>query len=341
MTDSEHSDDEKAGKTAGPHYGETGWAAPHGATAPVTVVIPCRNMARQLGHAIRSALDQVPSPREVVVIDDRSTDDSKDVAKGFGDRVIVLDGPGEGSAVARNIGLLASTQPFVAFLDADDYWLPGKLAAQLERLTEPRFDACFTDWYQTADDEVELGRPVFEADYSMVSEGDIFTALLKGNFILTSSIMIRRSAFARAGLFDRRLRGSQDYELWLRLARTMQFAWERRALAVKVDHSANITASHGYAALRAKAYQAIYDTHWGDANTEERKLLQRNLAEQLECAGRHALRHKDFAAARRHLASACSQAENNRGYRLWYCISLLPAALLTRLIDWRHRQKAA
>jgi glycosyltransferase involved in cell wall biosynthesis len=307
--------------------------------ANVSVIIPCRNMAQYLGEAIESALTQRPCPREIVVIDDESTDDSRQVASSFRSPVRLISGPGRGSAVARNLGILASTHDLIAFLDADDYWLPGKLANQLRLLSEPATDACFTDWYEMEDGQ--LGQPVFGSRYPMVQDGKVFRALLEGNFILTSSLVCRRSALGAAGLFNPMLRGAQDYELWLRLSRTSQFAWEKQALTVKRKHSTNITSQPSYSYLRTLAVQVIYDTHWASADCEERRLLDSMASSAHFESGRQALRSREFEHARVHFDHACAPRWARARYKLWRAVSNLPDPtldLLTRLNRRLRRQ---
>lgn len=97
----------------------------------VTVVIPCYNAARYLGAAIESALHQSHVPAEVLVIDDGSTDQSAVVAGSFGPPVRVILQSNRGESVARNRGIEEAQGDWIAFLDADDLWLPDKLARQL------------------------------------------------------------------------------------------------------------------------------------------------------------------------------------------------------------------
>ncbi|HEX3110532.1 MAG TPA: glycosyltransferase family A protein, partial [Thermoanaerobaculia bacterium] len=102
----------------------------------VSVVIPSYNYARYLGEAIDSALGQTLPPLEVIVVDDGSTDDTPAVLAAYGDRIRVLRQKNAGVAVARNSGIAAARGECVAFLDADDVWLPRKLELQIPLFTD-------------------------------------------------------------------------------------------------------------------------------------------------------------------------------------------------------------
>jgi glycosyltransferase involved in cell wall biosynthesis len=109
--------------------------------ARVSVVIPAWNAGRYLGAAIESVLSQSCPPAEVIVVDDGSTDDTADVASRH--PVTLIRQPNQGAGVARNAGVAATTSPLLAFLDADDLWLPEKQARQLAAMEATGADAVF------------------------------------------------------------------------------------------------------------------------------------------------------------------------------------------------------
>ncbi len=108
--------------------------------APVTVVIPVRNGVTHLSRALASVLEQQPAPKQVVVIDGHSTDGSDALARAWAQRwpqLSLMSQRGVGLAGARNEGMAAATQPWLAFCDADDIWTPGALMLRLEALGSP------------------------------------------------------------------------------------------------------------------------------------------------------------------------------------------------------------
>ena len=104
------------------------------AGAPVSVIIPVYQGERYLGEAIESALVQTRAPAEVIVVNDGSTDASAEIAESFGERVVLVSQPNQGTAAARNHGLARASQRFVAFLDADDVAVHDRLEKQVAML---------------------------------------------------------------------------------------------------------------------------------------------------------------------------------------------------------------
>jgi hypothetical protein len=178
----------------------------------VTVIIPSFNGAAYIGQALRSALDSPGVPLEIIVVDDGSTDDTFKVLEGFDTRVRLVRQERGGPYRARNHAARLARGDWLAFLDADDDWLPGKLAAQV-RLAASGPDLVYTDRLNFGDLSRVKER---QSDSVTLHEGDIFEPLLLGNFITLSSVLMRKSAFEKLGGFAIERRGVQDWDMWLR-----------------------------------------------------------------------------------------------------------------------------
>lgn len=175
--------------------------------ASVTVIIPTYNPDPSwLQEAVDSAVAQEPAPLEVLVIDDGS---SEPVAVAPHPLVRVVRQQNGGVAAARNHGLALARGDFVAFLDHDDRWLPGKLAAQLERLA-PGVGLCSTAFDLLADGTRSPGWGGPATDYRH---------LLSGNPIGASTVVVRRDVLKTVGGFTPGIAGAEDWEAWLRVAR--------------------------------------------------------------------------------------------------------------------------
>ena len=171
----------------------------------VAVIIPAYNAARHVARAIESALAQTAPVSEVIVVDDGSSDNTAEIVRAFPPPVRLIQKPNGGPGSARNLGGRETDAGWLAFLDADDWWFPEKLAAQLALAADPTVALvhCLPDHRDEAVPQV-LG----------------FDHLWERNWIINSSVLLRRDVFITLGGFDeaRELISVEDYNLWLRVA---------------------------------------------------------------------------------------------------------------------------
>ena len=191
-------------------------------SARISAVIPAYNAMPDVMEAVESVLAQSLPVAEVVVVDDRSSDGTGDAVRArFGDRVRVLRGTFGSASASRNAGWRAATGDWIAFLDADDLWKPNKLAVAIQRLAAaPHADWYFSDGSVSWTDGREY--PSLLELYIDLEEpycGKPVAELCEVNFILTSSVVVRRSALEAAGGFDETLSHAEDVDLWIKLSR--------------------------------------------------------------------------------------------------------------------------
>lgn len=181
----------------------------------ISVIIPTYNRLELVQRAVKSVLEQSFSAREIIVVDDGSTDGTPEVLESlFPDIRVIRHERNRGVSAARNTGIKASLSPLIAFLDSDDYWLPGKLDSQVKFFSNnPDAVIC-----QTREIWVRNGRRVNPAKKHIKPSGDIFEASLELCLVSPSAVMIRRSLFEAVGLFDEDLPVCEDYDLWLRIS---------------------------------------------------------------------------------------------------------------------------
>lgn len=182
----------------------------------VSVIIPTYNRAAWVGEAIASVLEQTYPALELIVVDDGSDDPTQEVVAAFGERLRYLRQRQAGVSAARNRGVAASQGSLVAFLDSDDLWLPGKVAAQVALFqAQPEIQACYTDeiW-------IRHGVRVNPRQIHQKHSGWVFEQALPLCIISPSAIMMRRTLWDRLGGFDEQLPACEDYDLWLRMTLT-------------------------------------------------------------------------------------------------------------------------
>jgi glycosyltransferase involved in cell wall biosynthesis len=187
----------------------------------VSVVIATYNMGHYLPEAVRSVLAQSYPNVDVQIVDDGSTDDTAAILRQWDahPRVRLHRQSNAGQAHAKNQGIALSRGDFIAFLDADDVWLPEKLARQMPLFTgRPEVGVVYSG-YERMDGE---GRPLPKGPTHM-HRGRISGALLIQNFVPFPSAVVRRECLERHGAFDETLGMGIDYDLWLRLSAHCQF----------------------------------------------------------------------------------------------------------------------
>lgn len=192
-------------------------------TAPpptVSVVVAAYDAERFLADALDSVAAQTAPPFETVVVDDGSTDRTAEVAARHPLGVRLVRQANAGSAAARNRGVAEARGTHVAFLDADDVWLPHKLARQLAALARTGARWGYADaWFVDAETGRRLGR---WSDTHPAPEGDVARVLLAGNFVTVPTVLAERAVLDAVGGFPETLPGrasiSEDWALWLRVA---------------------------------------------------------------------------------------------------------------------------
>jgi len=194
----------------------------------ISVIIPTFDRGARLAAAIESVLDQ-EGPLELIVVDDGSTDDTANVVGGFGERVRYERRAHRGVSAARNHGVRVARGSWIAFLDSDDEWLPGKLGAQ-RRYHAEHGDVPVS---QTGEIWIRDGVRVNACKHHAKPSGDVFLPSLERCLVSPSAVVLRRDLFLAAGGFDESLPVCEDYDLWLRLALRARFGLIGEPLMVK------------------------------------------------------------------------------------------------------------
>lgn len=180
----------------------------------ISVVLPVYNQARYLPQAVESVWIQGVDDLELLIVDDGSTDGTLNVIKDLSSRGNLrwIRQENAGPAAARNRGVKESRGEWIAFLDADCYWITDKLKEQMAAVDAVPADFCFCGSFLVDDDSDVLATRVNNPAVNLLNE------LIWGNCISTSSVFVRKRVLMEVGLFNETLRIGEDWDLWLRLA---------------------------------------------------------------------------------------------------------------------------
>jgi glycosyltransferase involved in cell wall biosynthesis len=185
----------------------------------VSVVIPTYNYVRFLPRANESVLGQTYPSVECIVVDDGSTDGTAEMAGPYGCRIRYIASTNRGPAAARNLGAAAASGPYLAFLDADDWWAPEKLARQVRWLEEHKDFAAVGCGAASVDRNLQRLGQLSYSDLAESKDDNLRHVAVRRKWIggSCSGIVIQTSAYMELGGFDEALSGAEDWDLWMRL----------------------------------------------------------------------------------------------------------------------------
>ncbi|MDH3380731.1 MAG: glycosyltransferase family 2 protein [Gammaproteobacteria bacterium] len=197
----------------------------------VTVAIPVYNVELYICKAVESVLAQDYVHKEILIVDDGSTDGTAEALGRYGNRIKVLRQSNRGLSGARNAGIQAARGKYVAFLDADDYWLPGKLREQVNLLERhPEIGFCST----ATRVENESGEEIRTWDCCNSNAPFLWVLFERHSAVAGSgsAVAARRVLLEKAGGFDETLAGLEDIDMWMRLAAITEYRCIKKELAV-------------------------------------------------------------------------------------------------------------
>ena len=195
----------------------------------VSVVIPCFNRKKTLSRSIDSVVNQTYKPSEIIIVDDGSTDGTRDFILNSYPNIKYFFQPKKGVSSARNKGIRESSSDWVAFLDSDDEWLPQKLEKQINQLG--KYSEIFIS--HTNEIWIRNGVRVNQMKKHQKYGGYIFDKCLDICRISPSSVLIHKRVLKDVGVFDEALKVCEDYDLWLRITSKYSVLFERELLIVK------------------------------------------------------------------------------------------------------------
>lgn len=206
----------------------------------VAVIVPCYNVESYLQRALDSALAQTFSDFHIYAVDDGSADSTVQILE-TAPRCCFVSQPHAGPAAARNRAIQMSRSPFIAFLDADDEWLPPKLERQIALLKQDPTLGLVCSLCSISEPGRER-RVIPEVD-NIPSSGRLFRHLVRKCFVFTPTAVVRRGCLEEVGLFNESLAVSEDFNLWLRIAARWRIAFMPEVFAITHKRPGSLSAS--------------------------------------------------------------------------------------------------
>jgi glycosyltransferase involved in cell wall biosynthesis len=304
----------------------------------ISVIIPSYNSARFVLQAVQSALAQTYSPVEVIVVDDGSTDDTRERLVPWDGRIRYVYQSNGGLSKARNRGIKEARGDLIAFLDADDQWLPEKLDKQWERLrANPEAPLIHTDLYRLYE---PVGERVYKYRDRERFSGYCYTEFFWGNAVVPSTVVVTRRCLEEVGRFDEEIRGAstQDFDLWIRIARRFPLSYVDEPLVLYRYHPTNASRNHRMMLedefyVLAKALQA--DPGLWQALGQD--WVRRRMSELTFQAGYANVDAGDLPRARRCFRAALGYAPQRLEMWAFWASTFLPPGLRQRLRRVKQR----
>jgi glycosyltransferase involved in cell wall biosynthesis len=284
----------------------------------VSIIMPAYNAEKYIGDAIRSVLAQTYSNWELIVVDDGSVDSTASIVNEFVTRdcrIKYIFQENGRLGKARNTGIRNATRSHIAFLDSDDLWIETKLEAQLRVMTETGADIVFCNSYVFTDANPRDETKTLPTSVGQLSGPDFFDSLVLKNQIPVLTVLLKRTALERTGLFEERepYHGCEDIDLWMRLAKAgCVFYGMPDVLARYRRHESAMTASPSNS---LKPMLLVVQRHIDDTRLSEFEKQKRitGLYRELIAA---LLDERKFSEAERFLQELYSRNKNSLVTRL-------------------------
>lgn len=329
----------------------------------VSVIIPTYNRAGFISDAVQSVLDQTYKNIEIIVVDDGSTDGTKDVLAPFMDNIRYYYTENSGAAHARNIGLKAAVGKYIAFLDSDDAYLPYKLELQVSFMeSHPEAGMVFTEVSSTDGKSIleEYHLRTFHSLYNRKGWsyddlypvkgeltfkpldmpvpyyiGDIFKYTLLGTFVFSNTALFPAEVLKKTGYQNEAYRVAEDYELMVRICKHYKVGFLNIPTYIYLYHDDQISMVNQAITKKKLAkeieieeviIQTVLDWGYSDGEyySKNKEWLDRHLAEMHLCAGQKWLEYGDPKRAREYFKKGLSFDPSWHENRRYLYASFLP-----------------
>jgi glycosyltransferase involved in cell wall biosynthesis len=303
--------------------------------AKITALIPTYNCERYIRDAVDSVLAQTYPVHEVIVVDDGSTDNTKEALDGYANRIRYIRQANAGPPAARNTGIARATGDLIALLDSDDLWVARKIELQMDYLQQnPGCGLVYTDM-KTFDDTGVIEESVKVSRNLSLPSGRIFPQVFAETLFQTSAVLIRKSCIDAVGGFDTGLRMGDDYEFFMRIARHYECGYVDEPLVLYRQHPTQGTRTWGKQLQRGVPWEflvlkRIVDRYPEVVGELGKAAVQQRLSKPYFALAYACLAEGDHKNARRLLRGALHHWPGNFGYLRYYLMSFLTPKILAR-----------
>ena len=246
--------------------------------ADISIVIPTYNRCELLKRAVKSVLNQTIKTREIIIVDNGSTDNTYEMISSLYPEITYIHEKRKGVSIARNLGIKNSHSSWIAFLDSDDAWSPQKLEKQLffTNNINKKYRLIHTDeiWYKNNKLKNQLKK-------HQKSGGDIFQKSLELCCISPSSVFIKKEIFDDYGFFDEDLEVCEDYDMWIRITAKEEVGFLDKPLVIKYGgHDDQLSKKYwGMDRFRIKSLEKNLNNNW--FTSEQKKTVFNILIKKL------------------------------------------------------------
>lgn len=277
----------------------------------VSVVMPAYNCAAYIAEALESVLGQTLPPHEVIVVDDGSTDNTRAALEPYATRIRYLHQANQGASAARNSALAVASGELIAFLDADDVWLPEKLQRQVQAMVAmPECGLVYTDGRAMGIPGAPVDTLISPRSRAWIDQhgtttpqlayGDLSPVLWLENCICSSSsVMVRRRCMEEVGGFDTTLRIAEDYDAWLQIGLRHPLAMVDRDLFRYRWRADSLSGTVSEREMRSlEAALVVIERHLESAPSALRPVIHHSLSRDYQTAARSHFKKNRFSEAR-------------------------------------------
>lgn len=301
----------------------------------ISVIIPTYNCGRFIAQAIDSVLAQTFQDFEIIVVDDGSNDDTRKIINRYGEKVKYLYQQQTGVSCARNRGINASTGRFIAFLDADDLWLPTKLEKQMELFhSAENIGMVFTE------NCLFDSQGVFKKKTGKrrLMNGNLARNIFLLSGVVTPTVMVKKNILDEIGGFEESLMCAEDDNLWIRIAALYKVRLIDEPLAKIRDHESRLTKE------KSLIIQSIFQnieflcSKYGDEvkNVIEPVVAKKKASLYFDM-GYEYFERGNLAKAKKEFRNAWKNNKYNIHIILYLFFSLLPPHILRCLLWFKTR----